>query len=234
MKKVVLVLVCSVVIIVFVALNYLLWERENNIKSFENIENLSASKSANIDALGKEIKDLDDINSDLKKKISDLEDNKKLLQDINSKSVTDNQNLKGELSDKDDLIFALKQQADLTPFEGIIKKWVESVDKGQYESAFQLQSNLPGGNKDNPSLNDFLNKYKSAVKSMKLKSFMLVAEETKVEKKGDLVFKVELEVKKTGNESGDLFTEGQNERYFAFSYNKVKKNWEISKILTSY
>lgn len=234
MKKVVLVLVCSIVIIVFIALNYLLWERENNLKSFANLENVSASKSANIDTLGKEIKNLDDTNSDLKKKISDLEGSKKLLEDTNSKTLLEKQKVKDELSDKIDIIFILKQQADLKPLETIIKKWVESVDQGQYEVAYQLQSNILVENKENLNINDFANKYKSSVKNIKIKSIKLVTAGTPDEKKGSLVFKVILDVKRVGNEVSEMYAEGQNERYFTVTYNKFKKDWEILNILTAY
>lgn len=48
MKRFFLVMVCAILIAVFIAFNYLLWDRESKLAEIKNLESVNASYSANI------------------------------------------------------------------------------------------------------------------------------------------------------------------------------------------
>jgi len=219
MKKLVLILICAIIMTVFVAFNYLLWDREK-------YEDITASKSASIDALGREINKLNSDNKLLNIRLEELENANKLLTNKNSELEQEKQAAKVDLQQKNESINKLNTK----PMEEVIKKWVESIDKGEYEAAYSVHAVQPSNRELAVSLNDFSNLYKNSVKNMKVKSINLNVEGEPEEKKGDLVFKVTLEVKNIENSSKKIYDEGLNDRFFTLVYDKNKGNWAISDI----
>jgi len=194
------------------------------------MEKLSASKSASIDALGEKIKALDDINKQQKKEIEDLNDRNQMLHSQNLQLMQDNQDIMNALAEKNEVIFKLKQMADLKPLEDNIKKWAEGINKGQYEQSYSLLTGQAAMDKDGSTLEDFAYNYKNAIKSIKIKSIKLYVDEMNYEKKSDLIFDVILEIKKTDNTKVSLFDDGMNEKFFTVVYDKGKNDWLISNI----
>lgn len=223
MKKVVLVLVCSLILTVFIAFNYLLWDRER----FQDID---ASKSASIEALGREINKLTSDNKQLESRISDMDSYIKTLQIRINQLEQENYKNKELISQKNEIINIFKQQVDLKPMEETIIKWVDSIDKGQYETAYDLQLKQYTSQNSPVSLTDFINIFKNNITSMKIKSIKLYIDKVSNDKKGDVVFKVSLEVKKTGDNVRSLFENGINEKLFTVIYDSVKNCWIISDI----
>lgn len=232
MKKLVLVLVCALVMTVFIAFNYLLWDRENRIKSFEY---LNFSKKASIDALNTDIKELDNINKQLKKRIGELEENNKIMQEKNSQLVEEKLRAEVGLAYKDQLIDKLLPQVNLKVFEGVIGKWVQSLNEGAYEEAYELMLEQPAGKKEALSLEDFTKGYKDIVNSINLKSVKLEPVNNGSDKKGDIVLRAELEAKiaEDGNSVKGYLIDGLNEACFIFDYSKDKDQWYILDILYS-
>ena len=228
MKKAVLILVSAVILTVFIAFNYLLWDRENKIKNFEFIND---TKNSSIDTLGAEISSLKDANSQLKDRITELEDFNKGALLKNSELESSKSKADKELAQKKEVINKLQQQADMKVLEEPVRKWVESLDKSQFEAAYNIQYKHSLVNTDNITLSDFTKTYKESVKSIKIKSIKLVTEEMPPDKVGNIIFKTVLEVKKTENSTSNTFNEGTNERYFYIDFDKQSNEWVITDVV---
>lgn len=226
MKKLMMVIICLVIITVFVAFNYLLWERDINIKNYEK---LSESKAASIDTLGEKIKALDDVNKQQKIKLDEFEMRNNELDSQNIGYVQEIEGLNKKIIQKDNLIYELKKIVDIKPIEDSIKKWIEGIDKGNYEQSYNFLLN-GASNEDYITLNDFMSDYKGVIKRMKLKSVKLYNNEDDIERKGDVIFDVIIDVEKNENVDISLFDNGENERFFTMEYNKDKETWLISYI----
>lgn len=81
MKKFILVMISALLMVVFIAFNYLLWDRENKEKNIETLENSNASNNASINALGREISMLEEKNKSLETQAGELEEQNKALAD---------------------------------------------------------------------------------------------------------------------------------------------------------
>lgn len=222
MKKFVLVLISVIIMTVFIAFNYLLWDRQNSIS-------LNASKNASIDALSRQIKNLDELNFELREKVNSLEKGKKNIETVNYELQQQITKLNQTVDKKNQIIADLKQAIDIKPMESTILRWADNIDKGKYENAYKLQRNELQSEKY-ISLEQFTKSYKNSVKSIKVKSAALETQGISEEKSADFIFKVVLEVKNAQQESNTLFDEGVNERYFTLIYNIKEKDWLISDI----
>lgn len=227
MKKLVLVMTCILILTIFIALNYLLWDRENKIQNFES---LNSSKSASIDTLGEKIKNLDDVNKRLNERVNELETNNKALVDKNNQLTQEKSLLQINLDNKTALMDKYKHQLDMKFFEDQIRSWAENIEKGQYDAAFDLQSKdaLKADGVDN--FNDFANKFRKIIKTVKVKSVKFELDGLPEDKKDFIVIKAALDVKKIENSGKSIFEDGVNERYFTFAFDTAKNNWVISSI----
>lgn len=234
MKKMVLVMVCALLLLLFVGLNYLLWDRENRERDIRNLEYSNASNNASINALGREIKSLEDQNKQLKESIESLQNQNEYLQSEILKLEQDRQKVAEELSYKNEVINKLKQNANLDPLKDEIAKWVEHLNKGEYDTAY-AQMGLSNSNRSGlSSLNAFLSVYKDAFKTIKINSMELHTKGTADLNKGDIIFRVELEVEtdkdNTAEKGTQPFIEGVNEKFFTMAYDKGKDKWVIANI----
>lgn len=235
MKKLVLLMVSALVLTIFISFNYLLWFRgeqitdyQNKIKKLEeqltakdNLANTNISyytqqvteKNSEIDYLNREIESL-------------KSDSNKLEQDLQL-GATDSVR-------KSAVINKLKMQADLEPLKTIITSWVELIDGGMYENAYRLQNNLFNGasmsQEAAKSLSEFTDKYKRNIKNVSVKSIDLISEGFTDDKKGDITFKVSIDVKKPENSRYNEFVEGINTLYFGMTVDQSGSRWIISSI----
>ena len=221
MKKFALILVSVLIMTVFIAFNYLLWDKGK-------IEDINASNSASISALGREINKMTSDNRYLGLKVDELESGNKIHLDKISQLEQDKNNNKNLIEQKNEVINFLKQRTDLKQLEDNIKKWVDSINQGRYDVAYNLQ--VPDKGNQEAALNNFTNLYKSNVKAISIKSIKMATEGVPEDKKGDMIYRVSLEVKKPDSVSKSLFIEGNNERNFILAFDKEKNNWLISDI----
>jgi cell division protein FtsB len=226
MKKLVLILVCALIMTVFIAFNYLLWDRENKIR---NIENLNVSKNMSIDALGDKIKSLTDENKQLQEENKKKEDENNRIRSKYYLADQDLALLRKTLNNKNDVIQQLKMQADLKPLEAVIRKWAESIDKGEYEPAYELQKSQLTSGDNNIDFSSFMDAYKTNIKNIKVKDIKLQEDENNGTIQG-LVFAVSLEVKLVEGADGSLYADGVNERYFTIGFDEAKLDWVIDNI----
>lgn len=235
MKKFVLVMFCALLVLVFIALNYLLWDRENKVRNIESLESSNASNKASIDVLGREIKRLEDEKKLLEEKLSQLENENSRLNleiDLVKQEVSETEK---KLAKKLALIDKLKETADLSKAEEPVRKWVEAVNNGEYENAYRLMLTQMENQGGVINLVDFTDSYKKSIKSMELKSIELYAGDVPENSKGNIIFKVSLEVIIADNNlaGGIWFDEGLNERYIAMDYNEEKDEWVIASIAST-
>ena len=230
MKKFMLVLVCAVIMAVFIAFNYLLWDRE---KSRENFEDISATKNASIEALSLQIKEINDEKRSLQDTINELYGEIDKLGKEKTLNLQERAELDRELKTAKDITYQLKQYANLEPLEDIISQWTENINNEQYEAAYLMQLNKVMKEGDLLTFGEFVKEYKSEVEKIQINSIELYTNEEPEDRKGDIIFKVELEVQKKENAPTDsLFDEGTNERYFTITYSKENEMWLISEIGT--
>jgi predicted RNase H-like nuclease (RuvC/YqgF family) len=216
---------------VFIALNYLLWDKEQNTQNIKSLEYKNDDKDATINALGREIKNLEDASKEYNNRIKILESNNSELQNKYDESMQTQQESKELLERKNDIITVLKQQADLKPLEALIKKWAESIDKGQYETAYKIELQHFKDNGEIISLNEYSDSFKKAVKNIKVKAVKLYNEEVQGLDDADIVFLVTFDVNKVENSESGMFTEGDNDKLFSMTYDKDQGGWIISDIV---
>lgn len=233
MKKLALVMICTLLIVIFIAFNYLLWDRENKEKDIENLERLKASSSTSIDILGKKINELEDENKILKDRMNELETSNRLLEYEKKRLEQDKADVKNILDGKLEVINALKQHADLKALEEIAVKWVKNIDQGDYTTAYELMQKQPSSPDGFSDVNDFINSYRNAVKKIEITSIELCTEGVPNNKIGDIIFKAIVEVQlvnKRSNVGRVQFSEGVNEVFFTFDYDKKTGQWMIADI----
>lgn len=231
MKKLFLILVCSILMTIFIAFNYLLLDREKNNKNIENLKYNNESQSVSIDVLGNEIKNSKDRISELNRKISELEQNNLNLQN----QVQDLQNnlllKEAELTERSQLVDKIKKELDQKPFISLIKKYVESLDNGDFKAAYELYSKDANGKEI--QLNEY-NSILEAIKSMKINSVKMKSDSEDGKDSGQISFEVSLDVKLKENAKSISYNEGENERLFTFGYNKLPDQWVIISISSPY
>ena len=129
MKRFVVIVTSLLIIFVFVALNYLLWDRESLVT-------LRESNQASIDALsrinmnlGDEKSRLTDHNSILTEQVSELEAKVKDLE----KNVLDQKN---RISEQTEFILSMKMQLNPLPVETAALGWVNMLSERSFGTAF--------------------------------------------------------------------------------------------------
>lgn len=233
MKNLVLIMVFVLIMTVFIAFNYLLWDREN-------FQEINLSKTAAIDAFSKQLNNLEERNKlyeanikSLQKDIEELtQKNNSLIRQLELKEDEMNSILL-RLESKDKFINVLKQRIDLSPMKDIIIDWVEKLNSRDYKGAYELQY---GTDAENAvlSLDKFTSDYKDIVKSIEIKSMDLLVEGSSIRDLGDCIaLKVVLDVQKIEEFKGQFYN-GINIRYFIFSYNNEKETWDIVDITYYY
>lgn len=235
MKKFALVIVCSLIMVILIAFNYLLWDRENKKKDIETLEHSNVSNNASITALGEKINTLETDNVILRDRIKDLEKNITLMQEENKKLKEENAKITELLDRKNELINRLKQKVDVKFLQAPIMQWVEALSKGDYETAYRLQARSIGDNIQELSLSEYIKAYQSSIESIRISTIKLVIDEVPNEKKGDIIFSVELEVTKAQgvDDTGIGLKDGLNKRYITVDYDKHLDSWVITNISPS-
>jgi len=232
MKKFILVMVCTLLMTLLIAFNYLLWDRENKKKDIEDLEQSNVSNSVSINALGRNIKQLEDENRALNEKIELMEGNIKELDENISTLESEKNRLIRILEQKNTAINKLKEEVDLSILEAAVRKWVQAINSGDYETVYSLQTAGMNQSSGFFKVTDLENSYKNSIQSIKLKSIKFDMEEIPVETPGGICFFVTLDVKKSGNADARKIQleEGINEKLIAVDYDKEKNTWMISGI----
>ncbi len=230
MKKLVLIMVFVLLMALFIAFNYLLWDRESKVNELKSLEYNNASYLADITSQSRDIKRLENENNEYISDISKLEKEKEQLAQKNLQLESDKNQETGKTGHKIDIINILKQSVDIKLFGAVVEKWVEAVSTGNYPEAYRLEYDKASLQSKQPSLEDYTNALKSNVKSIKLKELILEKEQGKAE--GEIILKAALEVKLTEKPEQDFtrFADGLNEMKFKLDYDAALNEFYILEI----
>lgn len=225
MKKFVVILVCTFVLTILIAFNYVLWDRENTIKDFKDIE---TTKNASISGLVKENMSLEESNKKLEESLDNLKKVIEKNQEENDRLIQTNNKIIHDYEGQHDLINKLAASSNLKPVEELIVKWVDFINQGKYEEAYKLQKNDSINNGNPLKLEEFIDNYKNSIKSIKLNSASF---DPSINKRyGKLLYKVLVDVKKKDGSVTNIFNDGSNIKYFGISYDKAAETWRICSI----
>jgi len=235
MKKLTLVMVSALIIIVFIAFNYLLWDSENKEKDIENLRYLNISNNSRINAYEREIKNLEDEIKQLKSSLEMADETNKNLLDEMQRLEVETEEYGRLLEEKIELINILKQQVDLQLLETPVREWIESLNKGDYETAYELLSRQIANQYRRLSFSEFKSNYENSIKEMKLESIKLLTDNVSDDIKGSIVFDIVINVIITDDagEIPDGFKEGQNRRFVTIDYDRENEKWVIAGISSS-
>ncbi len=229
MKKLVLVMVSVLLLALFIAFNYLLWDRESKLNELKNLEFTNSSNNASINAQNREIKRLEDENNSFQETIGELQKDKESLQQRITQLESEKLQTSQETKHKIDVINYLKQNAAPEVFEAPVKKWVEAVGAGNYSEAYQLEYGNTASEDIPVSREEYESSLKDTVKSIGIKAIKLDAEEGRGD--GGIILSVTLEVKNAENAGQTArFAEGPNEMKFKLDYNLPKNEFYIAEI----
>jgi len=233
MKKFIIVIVFVFLIAILISFNYLLWDREQRLASFQDI---SDSNNLTIETLSEKMNALDKLNKQLSIRVENLTDDNTTLQNKFSMLSDESLDLKRQIISRNDLIISLKKAIDVTPMDAVIKKWTENVNSKNYEVAEALISK---NSKDETIHNaeKFKEAYQSELNTIKIKTTKLFTELTDDEHLEKIQIKVVFEVVKpeVTDENKDqipqnIFKSGDNEKYITMELNSETKEWLILEI----
>lgn len=223
-------MVFVLLIALFIAFNYLLWDRESKANEIKSLEYTNATNSASINSQNREIKQLEDENNKFQADMDQLERDKELLQQKNMQLESEKLQTELETRHKIDIINVLKQNADIKVFETPARNWAEAVNSGNYAEAYKLEFNNPA-NQDKPiSQSDYSDNFKNTVKSIKIKEIKLDPDAGKPEGKIILAAVLEVELVENADAESSRFVHGLNQVNFTLDYEASKNEFYIVEI----
>jgi hypothetical protein len=228
MKKLVLSMVSILLMALFIAFNYLLWDRENRVKELKDLELSNASNSAAMSQQNREIKSLEDENNTLHLRINELQNEQDQLTKSNDALAKDKDSLNRKMSLKTDLVNVLKKISDIKVLEQPVKKWLDAINAGEYDKAYEYEYTSLNSVGNPPGVITYGENLKSTVKSISLKSISVDANRGSME--GDIVLDVELDVKLVDNSVSKDFKEGLNEKFIKLTYDYTLQEFTILQI----
>lgn len=233
MKKLILVMVFVLLTALFIAFNYLLWDRESREKELKNLEYANASNNANISAQKREIDSLEEENRNLGDKIERLGNEKdQLLKDKDAlASEMDKSGL--ALRERINFINALKQYAEIKVLSEPLTKWAEALNQGKYEEAYELEYAGILEQDRLVSLDVYSKEMKNTIHKIEIGEVKL--DKLRGSDNGDIILEARLNVKlaEGADKKSSRFTEGVNDKYVKIDYSYGKKTFIISAINNS-
>lgn len=232
MKKLSLILFCTLLLLFFIAFNYLLWERQSREKDMESLRNLNVENSSKVYTYERQVSALREKNDELNAAKTELEEQINRLSVEKVQLDKEKQDTAEDLERKERVVDKLKQQVDLNILEEPIKKWVEFINKGDYDSAYQLQYGHFISKDEELDSEAFSSLFEDVVKSVSIKSIELFINEESPESSGNIIFAVILNIEKQEavDKAADYFRQGENTRYFTIDYDFKQDIWVITSI----
>ena len=230
MKKLALAMVFVLLMALFIAFNYLLWDRDNREAVLKDLQSRNADIGASVSAKDRDIKNLEEENSTLQEKISQLENEKTALQQGKDQMSEEKDLTTRTLDDKIASLNVLKQLLDIKQLEIPVVKWTEAIDAGKYEDAYKLEYDNLSRQEKVVSQVDYSDNLKETVKNISIKSIGLDAE--KGSDTGEIYLSVSLDVKLVENADTTIsrFDAGLNEMSFKLDYSMADSQFIIKEI----
>lgn len=228
MKKFILVIVFALLIALFIAFNYLLWDRESKLAEIRNLESVNASYSASVSVHKREINTLEEEVKSLNNQITQYRDEiDKLLQE-RDQAISDRLQEEATLKAKVDFINVLKEHTDIQVLSRPVVLWAEAVNNGSFDEAFDIEYEGVPPRERTVSLSTYVEQMKATVERIEIN-------EIKVDRlrgygTGDIYLNVRFSVRlvEDADISSSRFSDGENEMYVKLDYSKDKKAFIIS------
>lgn len=228
MKKFILVMVSALLIALFIAFNYLLWDRESKLAEIRNLESVNASYSASVSVHKREINTLEEEVKSLNNQITQYRDEiDKLLQE-RDQAISDRLQEEATLKAKVDFINVLKEHTDIQVLSRPVVLWAEAVNNGSFDEAFDIEYEGVPLRERTVSLSTYVEQMKATVERIEIN-------EIKVDRlrgygTGDIYLNVRFSVRlvEDADISSSRFSDGENEMYVKLDYSKDKKAFIIS------
>ena len=228
MKKFILVMVSALLIALFIAFNYLLWDRESKLAEIRNLESVNASYSASVSVHKREINTLEEEVKSLNNQITQYRDEiDKLLQE-RDQAISDRLQEEATLKAKVDFINVLKEHTDIQVLSRPVVLWAEAVNNGSFDEAFDIEYEGVPPRERTVSLSTYVEQMKATVERIEIN-------EIKVDRlrgygTGDIYLNVRFSVwlVEDADISSSRFSDGENEMYVKLDYSKDKKAFIIS------
>ena len=231
MKKFILVMVFVLLIALFIAFNYLFWDRESKSAEIKNLQSVNTSNDASISAQKREISSLVDEVSSLKDQIQQLEKDKQQLQKDKEGVAAEVERTEASLRERIDFINILKENANIESLSKPITAWAEALTQGDFEDAYNIEyAAVP--EKDRPiKLNTYIDLMTSSVSRVEITEVKL--DKLRGAGNGEVYLFVKYNVKLVENAETDnlKFSDGENEMYVKIDYSREKKSFIISSII---
>jgi|LSQX01.1.fsa_nt_gb cell division protein FtsB len=231
MKKFILVMVFVLLIALFVAFNYLLWDRESKVAEIKNLISVNTSNDASISAQKREISTLEDEVSGLENQLEQYERDKEALRKEYDTASAELKLSQDNLRDRIDFINILKENTDTEILSKPIISWAEALSQGNLEDAYNMEyATVP--TKDRPvKLSTYIDQMTSSVSRVEITDVKL--DRLRGYGNGEIYIFVKFDVKLVENVdlSGVQYSEGENEMYVKIDYSKEKKDFVIASII---
>lgn len=230
MKKFILVMVFVLLTALFIAFNYLLWDRESKITELKNLEQEKASLNTSINAQKREINILEQEIGGLRDQLTQMEDETSRLIDEKNVLNSDLKKAKETLQGRIDFINVLKQHVDINTFSEPVTKWVEAVNQGNYEEAYDMEYEGVDIQDRSISLIAYAEQFKGTINRIDIAEIKL--DKLRGYGTGEIYLDVRLNVRLAEAPKQKLprFTQGENDVYIKIDYSLVKKKFIISGI----
>ena len=133
MKNFFVIIICVLILSIFIAFNYVMWDRQS-------LQDLNETKNASIETLSREIKSLNDSNNKITKSYDEV--NKKLVELENEFEIIseENRKLKEDLKIREESLTFFQTMINPNIFADYIIDWANKLSKGQYAESYILFS----------------------------------------------------------------------------------------------
>ncbi len=231
MKKFILVMVFVLLIAMFIAFNYLLWDRESKVAEIKNLQSVNVSNDASISAQKREIASLADEVSNLKDRIEQLEKDKEQLQKEKETLSSEVERTEASLRDRIDFINILKEHSDIEVLSQPIVSWAEALSQGNFEEAYNIEYAAVPEKDRTVKLSAYIDQMTSSVSKVEITDVKL--DKLRGAGNGEIYLFVKYNVKLVENaDTANLkFSDGENEMYVKVDYSKDKKAFIISSMI---
>lgn len=215
----------------FIAFNYLLWDRESKAAEIKNLQSVNVSNDASISAQKREISALVDEVSGLKDRIEQLERDKEQLQKEKEAAAAEIERTEASLRERIDFINILKEHSNIESLSKPIVLWAEALSQGNFEDAYDMEYAAVPEKDRTIKLNAYIEQMTSSVSKVEITEVKL--DKLRGAGNGEIYLFVKYNVKLVENaDTTNLkFSDGENEMYVKVDYSKEKKSFIISSMI---
>jgi len=230
MKKFILVMVFVLLTALFIAFNYLLWDRESKVAQLKSLENEKASYYASINAQKRETQALEEEVGALQDQLEQMEAEKKSLIEEKNELNNDWIKTKETLQERIEFINVLKQHADINVLSEPVVKWAQAVNEGDFKEAYYLEYEGVAVQDRAVSLISYVEQLEGTVSRIDIAEVKI--DVLRGAGTGDIYLYVKLNVKlaEEPKQQSPRFTQGENEVFVRIDYSYNKKAFVISSI----